>query len=125
MKILLADRSKQIRDRVEKLIFGIIEDVTILHTDSNLDAIKLVNEHRPEIILLDIDLNDGSGFKILSKVRTAKYHPVKIVFTNHIKNNIKDVSYRLGADYFLNKSHDFIEIKRIISRLKKRSSRIN
>lgn len=117
MKILIADRSKQIRDRLEKLIFGTLGNVTVFHTDSNMDAIKYIEENYLDVILFDIDLFDGSGFKILSKTRTVPYDPLKIVFTNHIHHNIEEVSYKLGTDYFLNKSHDFIEIKKILSAL--------
>ena len=71
MKILIADRSKQIRNRVEKLAYGILDNVTIFHTDSNIEAIKYIEENYLDIILLDIDLFDGSGFKTLSKTRTV------------------------------------------------------
>lgn len=124
MKILLADRSKQIRDRVEKLIQEILEKAVILHADSNLDALKIIEEHHPDLVLFDIDLYDGSGFKILSKIRSISYKPVKIIFTNYVNDNIKEVGYRLGADFYLNKSHDFIEIKKILSRLKDNNSTI-
>ena len=115
MNVLLADRSKQIRNRIENLVKGICDDVTVFHTDSNFDAMQHVKNNIFDVILFDLDLLDGSGFKLLSITRSIPYKPIKIIFTNHVQNNLRDVSYKLGVNYFLNKSQDFLKIKKIIN----------
>lgn len=114
MKILIADRSYEIRNRLKNLVLEIYNNSKIYETSSNTDAMSIVKTQKPNVVITDIDLQNGSGLRLLSLMKTINSPSLKIVFTNHVKYGLEEISKKLGADYFLCKAHDFIEIKRIL-----------
>ena len=115
VKILIADRSFQIRERIKHLVKEIYNSPIIFETESNTEAIAIVKTHKPNIIITDIDLNSGSGLVLISTIKRLIPNSIKIVFTNHVKHDLELISRKLGADYFLSKAHDFLQIKRILN----------
>jgi two-component system LytT family response regulator len=62
------------------------------------DAIVLIHTTKPDLLLLDIGLPDGTGFDILEQMSPA--HPKVIFLTAHSEHAIK--AFRYGAiDYLL------------------------
>lgn len=117
MKILIADRSFEIRERLKNLVKDIYDNPEIFETESTLEAMSLVSIHRPNLVITDIDLHNGSGLSLLPILRSLTPQTLKIVFTNHIRYDLEQISIKLGADHFLSKGHDFVKIKKILSSL--------
>lgn len=74
-------------------------DVKIVgHSDKVKDAVKLIEEHKPDVILLDIQLIDGTAFDIINGLKQI---PENIIFiTAYNQFAIKAIKF--GAlDYLL------------------------
>lgn len=115
MKILIADRSYEIRERIKHLVNEIYDNPQIFETESNSEAMVIAKLNKPNLVITDIDLYNGSGLSLLSFLRGFTPNSLKIVFTNHIKHDLEIISRKLGADHFLSKAHDFMQIKRILN----------
>ena len=115
MKILIADRSSRIRERIIELAIDAYKNPEIFETSSYLEAIKEIKSHKPNIIITDIDLENGSGLNLLRFMRNQDSKSLKIVFTNQLKYNFKEISKQLGADHFFFKGHDIVKIKNILN----------
>lgn len=115
MKVLIADRSSIIRERIKELVNDAYTNPEIFETNSFHEAIKEINSQKPEIIITDIDLENGSGLNLLRSIRNQDSKSLKIIFTNQLKYNFEEISKQLGADYFLYKGHDIVKIKNVIN----------
>lgn len=115
MKILIADRSDNIRERLKYLVEDVYNNPEIFETESSIEAMSIVNRHRPNLVITDIDLRNGSGLSLLTMLKKLNPKSTKIVFTSHITNDLESVSRKLGADHFLSKANDFIHMKRILT----------
>jgi DNA-binding NarL/FixJ family response regulator len=71
-------------------------------------AIADVFALEPDVILIDIRLASGSGFDVLRALQDHSLVPeaVKVVLTNHANTEYENLSRRLGADRFFDKSSE-------------------
>lgn len=78
LKILIVDDEPKAR----KVITAILEkhfnnNVNISTADSVKSAVETINNSKPDLILLDVQLGDGTGFDVLSKLEQTNF---KIIF---------------------------------------------
>ena len=69
-------------------------------------AVKLYETLNPDIIILDIDLKDGNGIEVLTRIKNNSPSPTTIMFTNYSNSAYQKAAKRLGADYFFDKTND-------------------
>ena len=82
-------------------------------------SIKLIQETNPELIFLDIQLDDGEGFEILDNVDNSNF---EVIFTTGLRNS-KEKAMDYFAFYYLNKPLDELQfITTINTFLEKKSS---
>ncbi|QIA09339.1 response regulator [Draconibacterium halophilum] len=67
-------------------------------------AFEMIKKEKPEFVILDIKLPDGSGLDILKNIREAKMDITVMILT--LNTQAKNSSLRMGADYFFDKSMD-------------------
>ena len=81
---------------------------------------------QPDLILIDIGLASGNGFEVLKVLQEQSLVPeaIKVVLTNHARAEYENLSLRLGADRFFDKSWETPQVLALISDLaaEKRSS---
>ena len=81
-------------------------------------AIDEIFRLTPDAIIVDIALEDGSGFDLLRALeeRRATYRPFTFVLSNFATERFRDEALRLGADYFFDKNGEILGlIKAVIS----------
>ena len=62
-------------------------DCRVIGTAGNLkDALQLVVEERPDLILLDIDLGNDTGFDLISRLQAQKEFIPQIIFVTAHNN---------------------------------------
>ncbi|QQT25541.1 LytR/AlgR family response regulator transcription factor [Sphingobacterium spiritivorum] len=89
-------------------------------SDSVLSAVQLIELQQPDIILMDIQLRDGTAFDI---IRLLKYNPQNIIFiTAYDEFAIRAI--KCGALDYLLKPIDHSEFKQAFERYRKRNTDI-
>jgi len=83
------------------------------------EASMYVNEDKPDVVLLDINLPGKNGIEILKKIRISGHQCKVIMLTNHADEYYRQQCKELGADFFLDKSNDFAKVPDIISKIVK------
>lgn len=84
IKLLIADDHEVIRTGLASLLAG--SNIEIVAQAANgKEAVKLAEEHRPEVILLDIRMPDGDGLATLEKLR-AKVPESRVVMLSTYDN---------------------------------------
>ena len=82
---------------------------------SGQDVLQYVREHRVDVLLLDIDMPDMSGFDVAGAVCSA-YPEVKIVFVSAYDNFVYS-SFEYYPFAFLRKSHLSDELPHVLQRM--------
>ena len=88
------------------------EGYDVFSTGDCRDVIKLIHEHAPDIVLLDVMMEECSGLDLLQDIRRAFYDLPVILCTSH--SNFKWDLRSIAADYFVMKSSDTEELMRAI-----------
>ena len=81
------------------------------------EATRIIDEERPDVVLLDINLPGKSGIEILKQIRNSGKNSHVIMVTNHADEYYRDQCKEIGADHFLDKSNDFSKVPGIIRQL--------
>lgn len=116
--ILLIDDHPMLRNGVKQLIHTVNHFEIVGETGSGIEGIKLAEELDPDIILLDININDVNGLDILRALREKNISSRIIMFT--VSNAKEDIitALKMGADGYLLKDmepEDFIKALQDIS----------
>nr|WP_199156259.1 LytTR family DNA-binding domain-containing protein [Pedobacter sp. ASV2] len=102
---------------VRKEIIWLLEqekDFNLLGSATNVnDALTLINATQPQLVLMDIQLTDGTAFDILSQVEKVDFRIIFITAYNHFA--IKAIKY--GALDYLLKPLDEAELKTALQKI--------
>jgi DNA-binding response OmpR family regulator len=98
----------------------------LLHASSLLEAEDLLKTHRPEVVILDINLGDGSGLDFLqSKINFFQDHSIQVIMLSERKElDSKLSSFDRGAIDYISKPFEPLELlARVQIALKKKNDR--
>lgn len=115
LTILIVDDTPLIVKRETEMLRELKGIGSILQAGSFSEAITVLKETVPDIILLDIHLPDKSGIELLQVLKSEYPTVAVIMLTNQGNGSYKDLCRRLGADYFIDKSKEFDLIPDIIA----------
>lgn len=104
MKILIVEDSKLVSERL-RLAFADLPRVETVVTDRIDTGLRHFRLFRPEMLILDIEVADGSGMSLLGKVKLEAPATIVAIFTNH--PGFRRRCAAAGADFFFDKSSDF------------------
>jgi two-component system LytT family response regulator len=78
-KVLIIDDEKRIRDFVKRMIDSFNLDVEVFTDGENVETgIESINRIQPDIVFLDIQMPDGTGFDLLNRVKDKKFELIFI-----------------------------------------------
>jgi len=99
--ILIVDDDPDMRAYLNKLLISMGHEV--YEAGNTRTALKLVQEVVPHLILLDINLDEESGFNMIGQVRKFdQYHRIKILMISSLSSKKAiDLSKKLGTDGYL------------------------
>ena len=107
-KIVIIDDENRTRELISKMIdsFG-FEVVTIPEGENVQSGIEAIEKHQPDIVFLDIQMPDGTGFDVIRSVENKNFEVIFI--TAHEEFAIKAIKFS-ALDYLL-KPIDSSELK--------------
>ena len=79
-------------------------------------GLEAVRQHRPDVVLLDIRLPDGSGLDVYSQIRAIDARLPVIMNTAYAKTETAIEAMRLGAFDYLVKPVQLAKIKEVLAR---------
>ncbi|HSI99570.1 MAG TPA: response regulator transcription factor [Patescibacteria group bacterium] len=109
MRLLLVDDDPDIRTSVRVGFELQWRDVEILEAASGAEALRLVEERRPDLVLLDVGLPDLDGFAVLRELRAFSAVPV-IMLTARDEPIDRVRGLETGADDYVAKPFDHLEL---------------
>jgi DNA-binding NarL/FixJ family response regulator len=115
MKIVIADDSSLLRDRIKSLLNDLKENLVVYEAENGVDALQLIEDKKPDFAILDIRMPEMNGIEVLKKIRELKIKVKVCILTNYSYPQYKRKCFEAGADYFLSKTEEFEDIKIVIT----------
>ena len=114
IRVLIADDHALVRAGIRALVEKIEGIVVVGEAGKGKEALELVAELKPKLMLLDITMPEGSGFEVLDQV-TKNFPEIRvIVLTVHEAGEYAIRALREGAAGFLPKSAASTELEQAI-----------
>ena len=100
MRAIIVDDEKQSHDALTHLLQPLKSDVEILaHGYSVKEGLDLTAVHKPDLVFLDVEMPDGTGFDLLEILGKPAFYVVFIT----AYNKYAEAAFRFGALDFLTK----------------------
>lgn len=119
-KALVVDDESIIRLSLKKFLDG--NGFYALTSSTGLDALKKVEEERPAIVILDIQLPDTNGIDLLRTIREIDPSITVIMITGHADVKGAVEAMKMGALDYLEKPIDFNALLNTLSKIKTKVS---
>ena len=110
---LIIDDNSKARDFLKRDLQSFCPQIDVVgEADGVLSGLKAIKKHRPEIVFLDIHMEDGTGFDVLELCGEI---PFKVIFTTASDAHAIQAFKFSAIDYLLKP----IDIEELISAVKK------
>lgn len=106
--ILVIEDEPVINKKIVKQLANLTNLDKIKSTTSIKESLELLDAFKFDIIILDLNLNDGNGIEVLSKVRKNNLGSLVYVFS--ICSELAKISLNKGATAFFDKSKGFDDL---------------
>lgn len=102
------------------IVLALQGDGTLFHSAYNLAEAKSIWKSNPiDMVLLDINLPDGSGYTFLEELRRSSRVPVLLITANDLE--VDEVTgLTLGADDYITKPFSLMVLRARVERIRKR-----
>ena len=114
-RILLVEDSKELGEAMKIMLSQAGYNVSL--TPNLKTALKLLQDEKPELLILDIMLEDGNGIDLLKEIRTNYESKVPVIILTNIDKD-KEIyeAGNLGVAYYLIKAN--VKLAEIVEKAK-------
>jgi len=97
------------------------------HSAGARKAVLEIDALRPDVVIVDLALEQGTGFDVLRGTvpQQAGGRPAIIVLSNYASPPYREAAKRLGADYFLDKNSEIIQLFPLLESIAKETGKRN
>jgi DNA-binding response OmpR family regulator len=118
-RILVVEDNLAIMDSLQKNLET--DGYEVMVATRAAQAVPLVASQRPDLVILDVELPDGTGFSVLEQLR-ARGNTCPVMFLSARSQEADKLQgFRLGADDYMTKPFSIMELLARISALLRRS----
>lgn len=121
MNVFIVEDSVIMRNILQSMLSDISNASQIGHAVDELSAISSIDVLLPDVVIVDLNLEYGSGIGVLEHVK--KYHAaIKVmVLTNYTDDFYFNRCKSAGADFFFDKSFEFKRVRAVLGHWAKAS----
>jgi DNA-binding NarL/FixJ family response regulator len=109
VKVFLADDSAMIRERVAAMLAARDMDI-VGEAETPERSIEGILASHPDVVVLDVQLEGGTGLQVLRAVRAADPAIAFVVFSNNAGPAYRKRYLGEGARHFLDKTTEFDQL---------------
>ena len=120
--VAIADDSTVVRQRLLQNLLSIAGLQMAWQAQNAAEAIAAFRELKPQVLILDIQMPDGSGIDVLKHIKKESPETVVIMLTNYPLPAFRKCCKDTGAEYFFDKSTEF---ENVIAILKSKAEAIH
>jgi two-component system, LytTR family, response regulator len=113
LRVVAVDDHPGVLRDIEALISQMEQFILVGSCSSVQEALVLIPATRPDLLLLDINLEDGTGFDILSRIPQKN---IKVIFLTAYEEHAVQ-AFKVGAANYLMKPIDDAEFKNALNKV--------
>lgn len=114
IKILLADDHSMVREGIKQLL-ELDGDLKVVEEASNgEETLEKIQQYRPDIVLLDINMPGISGLDVLKEIKRKKIKTKVIMLTIHNEVEYLIKAVEIGCEGYVLKDSDSTTLKKAI-----------
>ena len=103
MRAIIVDDEQQSHEVLKNLLSKGHPDIKVAASGYGVqEGLKLIASHEPDLVFLDVEMPDGTGFDLLKKIGKPDFHVIFITAHHEYAQN----AIRFGALYYLLKPLD-------------------
>lgn len=105
IKVLIAEDMEPLRRLYKKIINSAPDMKVVADTDTGKEAVALTLQTQPDVILMDIEMEDrDAGLRAVENILGAKQNPKIIILTVYEEDELIFTAFRLGVTDYLIKN---------------------
>lgn len=114
-KVFLVEDSPLVRERLAQMLAALPGTSVVGQASGVQEAISGILATKPDLVLLDLSLDHGSGFDVLSAVHGKEPGIAVYMLSNFASEPYRRHAERLGASGFFDKSTDFERVRELLA----------
>ena len=84
----------------------------LLFANDGIEAMAVLEKEHPDLVLLDIVMPGMDGFEVCRRIKgNLETNDIPVIHLTALKGEAKEQSFACGADDFLNKPPNFVELR--------------
>lgn len=117
MRVFLLDDSTLIRDSLKRLL-GELPDLAVCGEAGTLEeGVARIKALRPNLVILDIALPDGSGLDVIARIKTIDSRILILVFSDLAYPQYRRRALKLGASAIFDKGKEISSLETFLRSL--------
>ncbi len=114
VRVLIVEDSPIIRERLVALFADLSNIAIVGLAEDGFKAKALFRQHRPDAVVLDIQLPGINGMDLLAQFKQEQPACVVMVLTTYAFKEFRQRCTALGADHFFDKFTEFERVKQVL-----------
>ncbi|HEX8638916.1 MAG TPA: response regulator, partial [Pyrinomonadaceae bacterium] len=99
MRVIIVDDERLARERLRDMLAALSDVTIVAEAEGGLDAVVKIEEHKPDLLLLDVQMPELDGFGVLRMIELEKM-PLVIFVTAYDEYAVE--AFEVSAvDYLL------------------------
>ena len=114
MQVYLVEDSPLVQQRLLAMLQE-IPDTTVVGTAARAeDALSGILATRPDLVVLDVQLKEGSGFDVLRALHARAPELDVVMLSNYSSYPYRQIAERFGARGFFDKTREFERVREVV-----------
>tara|TARA_R110002051_G_scaffold325854_1_gene432240 strand:+ start:9687 stop:10439 length:753 start_codon:yes stop_codon:yes gene_type:complete len=120
LKAVIVEDEKHSRETIKNLLEEYCDNVSVIATAGSVEeAVDVLTLYKPDVVFLDIELQSGTGFDVLMKVKALNF---EVIFTTAFEQYaIKAIKFS-SLDYLL-KPIDLEELQQAVEKARSKKNK--
>ena len=114
LRVYLVEDSAIVRERLETMVTAIAGARTVGSASRADDAIRGILAEHPDVVVLDMKLEQVSGFDVLRAVHDADPSIDVYMLSNFAAEPYRRLAEKLGAREFFDKSNEIERVREVL-----------
>lgn len=110
VRILIADDHPIFRKGLREVLEEIEGFVVVAEAGDGEAALRAIEEQRPDVVILDVDMPRMDGFAVLKALQDAPSRPEFVLMTMHGREDLLRAAFDLGVRGYLVKEGAMIDV---------------